>query len=187
MDRLRGLGLAAAGVSRWPLPCGQDGALPSLQSLDLRSEYSDRAGGWGDGLEAVVFTDDSSPRLSSPSTSSAHPSSRAAQPSPNPPTPQHPTPCTADNPLGPIPPTALRPCPDLRLLDLSAAPSTTITALPPTIFAAATKLEVLLLSGCRVAALPWEALRRLAGSLKRLDLSGGALTELPGCIAEFKR
>jgi Leucine-rich repeat (LRR) protein len=93
----------------------------------------------------------------------------------------------AGNPLAPLPSSGLRACPALRILDLSGAPTATVASLPPSFLAAAPRLEALLLTGCRLADAPWEALRGAAGSLRRLNLAGNSLTAVPAAIREFKR
>ncbi|GBG00125.1 hypothetical protein Rsub_12736 [Raphidocelis subcapitata] len=91
------------------------------------------------------------------------------------------------NPLSELPAGGLSCCPDLRLLDLSGAPASAVARMPPPFLAPAPRLEALLLAGCRMAAAPWGALRAAAGGLRRLDLSGNDLSDLPPFISEFKR
>ena len=93
----------------------------------------------------------------------------------------------AGNPLQHLPPGGLRCCPELRTLDLSAIPAAAAAAMPAALLAPAPKLEAVSLANCRMGAAPWEALRRAAGSLRRLDLSGNSLAELPALVCEFKR
>lgn len=96
-------------------------------------------------------------------------------------------PAPAGNPLQHLPPGGLRCCPELRTLDLSSNPAAAVAGMPALFLAPAPKLEVISLANCRLAAAPWDALRRVAGSLRRLDLSGNSLAELPPFVCEFKR
>jgi hypothetical protein len=184
MERLRALGLAGCGVEAWPLPyaSGSGAApMPVLQSIDLRSERgrSCRVEG-GRAGRGVQHARAHHPPACVPAKL---PLASTRPPCLSPPTP----PPHADNPLAPLPAGGLRACPGLRVLDLSGAPPAAVASMPPPFLAAAPRLETLLLTGCRLAEAPWEALRGAAGSLRVLNLAGNSLAALPALISEFKR
>jgi hypothetical protein len=200
MARLRALSMGGSGVTEWPLPAG-GGAMPALQTIDLRGgrihahatlatcAWLSGAGTVGlpiipifqiaTGTAEQVLARQCSPHCPRPPGAYV-PSLPSFPPDPK-------INWRAGNPLAPIPPGGLRCCPELRSVDLSGAPAAAVAAMPPALLAAAPKLEAVSLANCRAAAAPWEALRRAAASLRRLDLSGNSLEGLPALVSEFTR